>query len=202
MKILRYLKDSATQGILISAEGDLNDLIAWTDAGYAGQDTKSQSGLIVSWGGSIIVWRSPKQTVATLSTAEAEVNAATLGWQIVEGLRYLLADFGLDVPRIKVMIDNKAALTITMCGAQWRTRYFAVRGHRLHQEYEAGRAELVHCPTKSMLADALTKLATAPVIQVLHEAMNGEFPHCEPSSIPVQPVPMDDAGDEVPITRA
>ena len=86
MKILRYLKDSATQGILISAEGDLNDLIAWTDAGYAGQDTESQSGLIVSWGGSIIVWRSSRQTVATLSTAEAEINAATLGWQIVGGL--------------------------------------------------------------------------------------------------------------------
>ena len=184
MKILRYLRDSMTQGILITAEGDLNDLVAWTDAGYAGQDTKSQSGLIVSWGGSIIVWRSSKQTVATLSTAEAEVNAATLGWQIVEGLRYLLADFGLEVPKIKVMIDNKAALTITMCGAAWRTRYFAVRGHRLHQEYEMGRAELVHCPTKEMLADALTKLATAPVIQVLHEAMNGILPHCEPSSLP------------------
>ena len=144
----------------------------------------------------------PKQTVAILSSAEAEVNAATLGWQIVEGLRYPLADFGLDVPRIKVMIDNKAALTSTMCGAAWRTRYFAVRGHRLHQEYETDRAELVHCPTKAMLADALTKLATAPMIEVLHEAMNGRFPHYEPSGLPVEPVPLNDADDDVPITWA
>ena len=100
------------------------------------------------------------------------------------------------------MIDNQAALTIAMCGAAWRTRYFAVRGHRLHQEYETGRAELVHCPTKAMLADALTKLAAAPVIQVLHEAMDGNFLHCKPQSLPVEPVPLDDAGDEVPITWA
>ena len=72
---------------MITCEGDLSELLAWTDAGYAGQDTKSQSGLIISWGGSIFVWRSSRQTVSTLSTAEAELNAATLGWQIVEGLR-------------------------------------------------------------------------------------------------------------------
>ena len=173
-------------------------MIAWTDAGYAGEDTKSQSGLVISWGGSIIVWRSSRQTVATLSTAEAELNAATLGWQIVEGLRYLLADFGIDVPTIKVLIDNKAALTIAMCGAAWRTRYFAVRGHRLHQEYERGRATLLHCPTKDMLADVLTKLAPAPVIQVLHDAMKGKFPHRETSLLPAKPVLMDDAGDVVP----
>ena len=96
------------------------------------------------------------------------------------------------------MIDNKAALTIAMCGAAWRTRYFAVRGHRLHQEYKAGRAELVHCPTKAMLADALTKLAPAPVIQVLHEAMNGFFPHCKPLPCPAEPVLMNDAGEVIP----
>ena len=79
------------------------------------------------------------------------------------------------MPKVKVMIDNKAALTIAMCGAAWRTRYFAVRAHRLHQEYKAGRAELLHCPTKGMLADVLTKLAPTPVIQVFHDAMNGRF---------------------------
>ena len=69
---------------------------------------------------------------------------------------------------------------------------------KLHQEYEAGRAELVHCPTKDMLADALTKLAPAPVIQVLHDAMNGFFPHCRPLACPVELVLMDDAGEVIP----
>ena len=89
-KVLRYLRGAKSQGILISAQGDLEELEAWTDAGYAGTDTKSQSGLIVMWGGTIITWRSSRQTVSTLSTAEAELYAAALGWQIVEGLRLLI----------------------------------------------------------------------------------------------------------------
>merc|ERR1712086_1049568 len=173
MKILRYLKDSKAKGILISATGDLTDLKAWTDAGYARADTKSQSGLIIRWGGSIIVWRSSRQTISILSTAEAELNAATLGWQIVRGLRFLLSDFCIDVSRVKVLIDNQAALSIAMCGSNWRTRYFSVRARRLNEEYQKGRAVLEHCPTKEMLADTLTKLATTPVIQVLLDAMDG-----------------------------
>ena len=77
---------------------------------------------------------------------------------------------------MKVLIDNQAALIIIKCGANWRTRYFAVRGHRLNEEHTAGRAELLHCPTKVMLADALTKLATAAVIAILHMAMYGIIP--------------------------
>ena len=104
--------------------------------------------------------------MSTPSIAEAELNSATLGWQVVEGLRYLLPDFGIEVSKVRVMIDNQAALTIAMCGASWRTRYSAVRVHRLHEEHQHGRAELLHCPTKDMLVDTLSKLATSPVILV------------------------------------
>ena len=80
----------------------------------------------------------------------------------------------MSIPKVRVYIDNKAALTIAMCGANWRTRYLAVRGHRLHEEHEREAAELLHCPTAEMVADCLTKLATAAVIQVLHGAMEGD----------------------------
>ena len=81
-----------------------------------------------------------------LSTAEAELYSATLGWQIAEGLRQLLSNFGIDIPKVRVIIDNRAAFTIAQCGANWRTRYFAVRGHRLHEEHTRGAAGLLHCP--------------------------------------------------------
>jgi len=175
-KILRFLAGTKHQGILISCDGDLSELIGWSDAGYAGAETKSQNGLIITWGGSIIVWRSSKQTISTLSTAEAELNAAALAWQIVEGLRLLLEDLGILLPSVHVMIDNQAAITIAENGPNWRTRYFGVRGHRLQEESQAGRAEIMHCPTKDMLADALTKLASVGVIEILHAAMNGAMP--------------------------
>ena len=77
---------------------------------------------------------------------------------------------------IDVRIDNKAALTAASLGATWRTRYFAVRAKRLLEENAQGRVLMTHCQTKDMVADALTKLATANVIQVLVNAMDGCLP--------------------------
>ena len=64
--------------------------------------------------------------MSTLSTAEAELNAATLGWQIIAGMRLLVNELGFQVPSVHLLLNNKAALTIADCGASWRTRYFAV----------------------------------------------------------------------------
>ena len=130
--------------------------------------------MIISWGGSIIVWRLSRQTVSALSTAEAELNAATLAWQVIEGVRLLINDFGFQVVCVRLLIDNKAALTIAECGATWRTRYFSVRGHRLQEEYAKGRVSLEHCKTDVMVADALTKLAPITVVACLHAAMHRE----------------------------
>ena len=157
-------------------------MAVFTDAGYAGVETRSQTGIIVIFAGTIITWRSSLQSVSTLSTCEAEVAAAALGWTILEGLRQLFADWSIDVGRIKVWIDNKAALTIALCGSSWRTRYFGVRGNRLNQEHYRGGCELLHCPTKDMVADCLTKLATAPVIEHLHAIMEGAIPTVTPKN--------------------
>ena len=175
-KILRFLVGTKSNGIMISCTGNETELDSWSDAGFAGVDTHSQSGLIIVWGGTVIVWRSSKQTVSALNTAEAELYAATLGWQIVEGVRRLISSFGIEIPKSRLYIDNKAALTIAMCGASWRTRYFATRAHRIHEEHVRGAAELVHCPTDKMIADCLTKLATRPVIEITQQAMYGKLP--------------------------
>ena len=74
------------------------------------------------------------------------------------------------------MIDNQAALTAASLGATWRTRYYAVRARRLFEEGQQGRAVLKHCPTKQMVADALTKLATSDVLQLLIDARDGRLP--------------------------
>ena len=74
------------------------------------------------------------------------------------------------------MIDNKAALTAASLGATWRTRYYAVRAKRLLEENQQGRVQFKYCQTNEMVADALTKLATANVIQVLVNAMDGHLP--------------------------
>ena len=175
-KILRYLAGTASQGRLLTSEGSEGDLRVYTDAGFAGAATQSQNGLVICWGGSIVTWRSSRAALSALSTAEAELCAAALGWQVTEGVRYLLSTLQIYPDNVEVMIDNQAALTAASLGATWRTRYYAVRPRRLLEEGQQGRAVLKHCPTKQMVADALTKLATPDVLQVLIDAMEGRLP--------------------------
>ena len=91
-------------------------------------------------------------------------------------LRYFLSTLRVHPSKIIVWIDNKAALTAASLGATWRTRYYASRAKRLLEESRLGRVRLSHCPTKEMVADALTKLASADVIMMLAEAMEGRLP--------------------------
>ena len=172
-KILRYLKGIQGDGILISCTGDG---ILISDAGVAGTDTQSQSGLIIVWAGTVIVWPSFKQSVLALNTTEAELCAATFGWQIVDGVKRDICNFGIEIPKARRYIDNKAALTIAICGASWMTRCFATRAHSLHEEHARGAAELVHCPANKIIVDCLTKLANRPVIEITQQATYGELP--------------------------
>ena len=176
-KVFRYLAGSADKGLTMTATGDEDELVVYSDAGFAGADTKSQNGLVIMWGGSIITWRSSRAALSALSTAEAELGAAALGWQVTEGVRYLLNTLGVHPNVVEIMIDNRAALTAASFGATWRTRYYAVRAKRLLEESQMGRVRITHCPTKEMVADALTKLAVADVIRMLFNAMDGDPPH-------------------------
>ena len=135
----------------MTANGNEEQLLVCSDAGFAGADTKSQNGLIIFWAGSIITWRSSRAALSGLSAAEAELCAAALGWQVTEGVRYLLSTLHIFPGPIDVMIHNKAALTAASLGATWRTRYFAVRAKRLLEENAQGRVLLTHCPTKDMV---------------------------------------------------
>ena len=59
-KILRFLKGTKSKGLTINTRGDEGRLDVWTDAGYSGTNTHSQSGLVVTWAGTIVVWRSSR----------------------------------------------------------------------------------------------------------------------------------------------
>ena len=174
--MLRYLAGTTQVNLTMSAQGDENDMRIYTDAGFAGPDTKSQNGMVICWGGSIITWRYSRGALSALSTAEAELCSAALGWQVGEGVRYLLNTLSIFPSRLEVLIDNKAALTTASLGAAWRPRYYAVRAHRLLQEHQAEKIVLAYCPPKLMVADSLTKLATSEAIGVLLAAMDSQLP--------------------------
>ena len=164
-KVLRYLLGKQNVRIRFPRGGSSESLIAWSDAGYGGISTRSQSGIIIVWAGSVVLWRSSKQRTAAQSTCEAEISAAALGFQIVEGLRAILEEWRITLSTPLLLVDNKSALVLATCGGSWRTRYFAVRAARIAEEVECGRLNLRYCRTDRMLADSLTKLASSEIIE-------------------------------------
>ena len=90
--------------------GDEANLTTWSDAGYGGIGTRAQTGILVTWGGAVILWRSSKQTFSALSSCEAEVAAAALTFQVLEGLRHLLTEWGVTVATPTLHVDNKSAI--------------------------------------------------------------------------------------------
>jgi hypothetical protein len=73
IRILRYLKSSPGKGLMLSKNDHLR-VEGYTDADWAGNisDRKSTSGYFMFVGGNLVTWRSKKQNVVALSSAEAE----------------------------------------------------------------------------------------------------------------------------------
>ena len=55
-KLLRYILHTADQVMRYPAAGREEDLWAWSDAGYGGLGSKSQTGVVIAWGGAVITW--------------------------------------------------------------------------------------------------------------------------------------------------
>ena len=73
MRILRYLKGTSSRGILFRKNDHL-DLLAYTEADWAWDqdDRKSMFGYFTLVGGNLFTWKSKKQNVVSLWSAEAE----------------------------------------------------------------------------------------------------------------------------------
>jgi hypothetical protein len=71
LRVLGYLKSSPGRGILFSKNDHLN-IIGYTDADWARNltDRKSTSGYFTFVGGNLVTWKSKKQNVVALSSAE------------------------------------------------------------------------------------------------------------------------------------
>ena len=80
LRVLKYLKSSPGRGILFKKNNDLN-IISYTDADWAGNltDRKSTSRYFTFVGGNLVTWKSKKQKVVALSSAEAKFRGDDQG---------------------------------------------------------------------------------------------------------------------------
>jgi hypothetical protein len=161
-RILRYL--SGTRHHELTFGSERQDLHGYTDADGASQPHRHAIlGYAFFIDGGAISWRSRKQEIVTLSTAEAEYVAATHAAKEAVWLRRLKGE--LLSPLVNptmIYCDNQAALKLaTDDNYRARTKHIDICYHYIRQVISAGEIAITYCPTDDMTADILTKALPA-----------------------------------------
>ena len=130
------------------------------DAAYANlEQSRCTSGYGFLLGSALISWQSSKQSVCAQSAAEAaEYYAAVAASNEFLRLKQLLSDLGFPQKTVILHEDNQACIYLSKNPEDHkRTKHIQVKFHVLRDYVRRGELLLQYCPTKSQLADLLTK---------------------------------------------
>ena len=114
-RIFRYLRGTTHLGLLYSKGDETAALTGYSDADWGGDcnDYKSTTGYLFQIGGSVVTWKSKKQTCVALSTAEDEYIALSSAAQEAVWMRDLSADLKNPQPQPTLILeDDQSAISI------------------------------------------------------------------------------------------
>ena len=141
----------------------------FTDASFSPYGSHSVTGVVVLYRGKVVLWKGKRQTLISLSTAEAELISACEGVTIGKSISALLETFVEDLKPMRLYVDDVAAIILAEGGGSHRTRHLRVRANFVKELQEAKALDVIHCPGEIQIADALTKVLPAPRHQMLRE---------------------------------
>lgn len=168
MRVLRYLKKTPGKGIQFRKNGHL-EIWGYTDADWAGDriDRKSMSGYFTFVGGNLVTWRSKKQNVVALSSAEAEFRGMSKGLCELLWLRKLMNELKCG-PKEEMQLhcDNKSAIEIAHNPVQHdRTKHIEIDRHFIKQNLEEKIISFPFVRSEQQLADMLTKAVSTKLFE-------------------------------------
>ena len=163
LRILEFL--SCTKKFRLSlvphiAEG--NRVAVYSDASFAPYGNHSVTGVVINFKGCPIIWKSKRQALVALSTAESELIAACEAVTVALSAEALIADIAQALDVMHLMVDNTAAISLAEGSGTQRTRHLRVRSNFIRDMLVKGELRISHCPGDVQLADALTKVLPGP----------------------------------------
>jgi hypothetical protein len=183
VNLVSYLKGTKTKGIVLGTS--LGDLVGYADSDWGSDvdDRMSVSGGIVFWGSSIITWHSRKQSMVSLSTAEAESHALVDVSKEVINVQRIVGEitsfFGLrQIAVPTIYTDNQPAIDSVLHG-RGRTKHYDLRIKFLAQGIESGLFSIKKVASNDNIADMLTKaLRNARFRMMVHALVleHGQIP--------------------------
>ena len=155
--ILRYLKGTLDVDLSLGHHNS-NHLMIYTDADF-GQSLcrKSISGILIQYYGSTIGWISKKQRIVSISTAEAEYYAISMG--VAEGLwvSRLICDIEKKQPQFHIRSDNQSAIRIFKDGPQRHSKHIDIRREFILENILNNLCNISYIPSDQQISDFLTK---------------------------------------------
>ena len=160
LRVVRYLKGTVGQGILLSSSSDFS-ISVYCDADWNSCPTsrRSVSSFVTLVGGSPISWKTEKQDVMSHSSAESEYRSMSEATREIKWLVRLAKDLGFE-PKgaVKLYCDSKSAIYIAANPVfHERTKHFESACHNIRNAIKAGLISTVHFRTNEQLADVLAK---------------------------------------------
>lgn len=165
LKVVRYLKGSAGQGIFLKADDSL-DISIYCDAdwGACPLTRLSLSAYITFLGSSPVTWKTTKQDTVSLSSAESEYRAMSVAVKELKWFKELFDSFGIypSLP-MKLYCDSKSAIHIASNPVfHERTKHVERDCHHVRDAVKSKLITMEHVTSKNQLADILTKALPRP----------------------------------------
>lgn len=180
MRVLRYLKSSPGQGIILPKDNDLN-LVGYCDSDWAScpLTRRSVSGYLMKLGSAPISWKTKKQTTVSRSSGEAEYRAIAHATSEIIWLRSLLKCLQVDCDSpTSLHCDNQAALHLAANPIfHERTKHIEVDCHFIRDHLQAGTISTAYIPTKHQQADIFTKSLGGKHFSELSSKLGVHNPH-------------------------
>jgi hypothetical protein len=178
--LMQYIRTTSDRKLILGGESTQRIPRMYCDASYGvHSDGKSHSGISIHFNLGAVISKSIKQKIVSKSSTEAELNALSDGAALYSWMLQFLEEQGYANPSGIIYEDNEAAIILAKNGhpTSERTRHIRIRQFFISQFLESKEMQLVHCNTKRMVADILTKFIANPGFFNLVEVLMGYISH-------------------------
>ena len=164
-----FLAETYDHGLRFKLEPGDRNMNIFTDSSFA---ETCYGCVLVMWGQGLLLWKSGKQHVLSVSTAESELIELMEGASSGEAVKVVVEEILGEKTRTTSYTDNAAVITIvTADSGSWRTRHLRKRASVLRARVAAGEWLVRYQAGVDMPADLCTKVLTVERFNLLKVLM-------------------------------
>ena len=158
-----YLLSTLQEGLKFEKEEEEGgwEMKVFSDASFSPEGTESHGTVVVMLGSCPISWRSSRQSMITLSTAESELLEIVEGFALGEATAVLVEEIVGEITRAAFTDSQSAQAVMVNEGGSWRTRHLRMKSAFARELIRNGVWSLHHIPGEDMVADLGTKALTS-----------------------------------------